>query len=409
MKKIFFITDAADGSYYYRVEVFKRYTKKFKVSSNADYQKGTVKDPFELLNELFASDIVVFLRPTQRDYFLLVPILKYLGVKVAFSSDDHLASLDKKNPAYGIKKNIEIYDLFLKSADFGIASTEILNKEYLKNNKTIYTIPNLIDFEEYESQYRRKNNREISIGLVGSVQTAENTESFIYTLKKIQTLNKRIKLVFFGADKKTEKTLKNIFNANCEFVPFVNMHDYSKSLATLDLDIALMPRKDNYFNRCKSNCKYLEMSALKIATVAQGFKDGQSPYQADIKNGDNGYIAIAEDDWYKAINSILKNQNKLESVKEKASEYVKENFDIAKKINLWDEVFEKESVGLKKKGKFEADFLENLIEGFTNLDSQRVKNMKKEIKFLNSEIDRIRGRLPYRLAAKASSSLKKFR
>jgi len=409
MKKIFFISEAVDGSYYYRVEVFKRYTQKFEVLSNVDYEQNTVKDPFSCLDQIFDSDIVVFLRPIQRDYFLLVPILNHLGIKVGFSSDDHLDSLDKKNPAYGMKKDAKTHDLFLENASFAIASTAILNNEYSKLNKNVYTIPNLIDFGEYSKNYQKGDDKEIRIGLVGSVQWAENVEKFTETLKEIRDLDKRVKLVFFGGGKPAEKLLQPIFRERSEFVSLVKMADYSKKLSSLHLDIALIPRKDNYFNRCKSNCKYLEMSALKIATVAQGFKDGLSPYQADITSGENGFIVVKEEEWLKTVTEMVKNKAKMDEVKEKAFEYVRNGFDVQQNINLWDKVYEKESQSINRKNTAQIEAIVGLLEGFTSSDSQRARNFKKEITYLNSEIDRIRSRLPYRLAAKASSSLKKFR
>ena len=40
----------------------------------------------------------------------------------------------------------------------------------------------------------------------------------------------------------------------------------------------LIPRGENYFNRCKSNIKFLEASMCEIPVIAQSFTTNDSPY-----------------------------------------------------------------------------------------------------------------------------------
>ena len=57
------------------------------------------------------------------------------------------------------------------------------------------------------------------------------------------------------------------------------MIDYFDTLNDLELDIMMIPRKDNYFNKCKSNIKFLEASMCEIPVITNYFKD--SPYEKD--------------------------------------------------------------------------------------------------------------------------------
>lgn len=55
--------------------------------------------------------------------------------------------------------------------------------------------------------------------------------------------------------------------------PWVKNHLYQKTLNECKLDLMIIPRKDNYFNRCKSNVKFLEAAMLEIPVIAQSFDD----------------------------------------------------------------------------------------------------------------------------------------
>lgn len=60
-------------------------------------------------------------------------------------------------------------------------------------------------------------------------------------------------------------------------VPFSNVLNYPRLLWNLAADFIIAPLKENIFNKCKSNLKYLEASAVGSVLVGSVFED--SPYQ----------------------------------------------------------------------------------------------------------------------------------
>lgn len=60
-------------------------------------------------------------------------------------------------------------------------------------------------------------------------------------------------------------------------VPFCNTLNYPKMLWNLAADFIIAPLRENIFNKCKSNLKYLEASAVGSVLVGSAFED--SPYQ----------------------------------------------------------------------------------------------------------------------------------
>jgi glycosyltransferase involved in cell wall biosynthesis len=125
---------------------------------------------------------------------------------------------------------------------------------------------------------------------------------------------------------------------NVEWTPWVQMVDYFDAVNDLKLDIMLIPRKDNYFNRCKSNLKFLEAGMLEIPVVAQSFSDGKSPYDKDI-NGENGLLALTSKDWEKQTMKLIEDKELRRIMGKKAKEYVLKNFNILNKKDNWKQIY----------------------------------------------------------------------
>ena len=92
-----------------------------------------------------------------------------------------------------------------------------------------------------------------------------------------------ITLVFLG---KCPPFLKDIEH-KCLVLPFVSNLDYPRVISAIKPDFLLAPLKENAFNCCKSNLKYLEGCAIGAITIGSMFVN--SPYtcipdQAKITN-----------------------------------------------------------------------------------------------------------------------------
>ena len=70
-----------------------------------------------------------------------------------------------------------------------------------------------------------------------------------------------------------------------------------------EIDIIAVPLKDNIYNRAKSDIKLIESGSAGKPGV---FADVR-PYSDSVKNGENGYLAKNDGEWFKNL-SILMNQ-----------------------------------------------------------------------------------------------------
>ena len=343
---VYFINAGYEGCYYVR-SFLPMYVNGWSGDRLSIYEPQ--KDGFTIGHEMLNHEYLVFQRPMDTPRLEAAKLLKQRGHKIIFDNDDTY-KISPMGKFYERKKLKEIQrnlDEFIRLADLVTTTTEYLANEYRKLNKNVVVLPNCVDPDDWDTPLRNETDK-IRIGVVGSTTTTGDQK----VLKPIlDWLNKRddVQIVLFGLppiDKGT-KLLRKLYKEeiyfwdkyNIEWQPFVPMSEYFETLNELRLDIMLIPRQDNYFNRCKSNIKFLEASMLEIPVIAQGFKDGNSPYQKDIVNGENGLIAITKNDWKKHIKYLIKNKQQRLIIGKNAYHYTLKNYNIHTKGHLWREAY----------------------------------------------------------------------
>ena len=105
----------------------------------------------------------------------------------------------------------------------------------------------------------------------------------------------------------------NVYDA--QFVPYQKYEDELKTA-----DIALLPLKDNKFNRAKSDLKFIECANSGAVVLA-------SPvvYADVVKDGENGFIFNDLKDFSDKLKVLIDNQDRRRKISKNAYEYVKHN------------------------------------------------------------------------------------
>lgn len=311
----------------------------------SDFMRLDAKvDGERMMRDALASDVIVFQRPSTKSAVDLAKSLKKKGKKIIFENDDSysaipLERLDNQKQI-DIANEINGYiNEFATMADGCIASTEVLGEEYRKLNPNTVVLKNTIDpLDEYTC--KKNTTEKFRIGFIGSVTS---NDDYIHIKDQIKALDdsNEYTIVLMGVkfadgttmpsmqpDLEFWQTLKNV-----EWHPVVHVTQYMYKLSTLALDVAIIPRMEHYFNQCKSNLKFLEMSLLRIPVIAQGFSDGTSPYQGV----DEPYMTVIVDNstWLDTINTVKLNYDKYKELANKAHDYVLENYNITSYHKEW--------------------------------------------------------------------------
>lgn len=311
------------------------------------------KNPQQIMAGIQATDIVVHHRPIEKVASDFWKGLKQSGKKVVFDNDDTYV------PDSGVPTKmlgdwtdsmlVEFQDTlkyFLGEADLVTCTTEFLAKEYRQYTDKVVVLPNCVDPMDWPEPLRHDNDV-VRIGLFGSAVANQDYEQVLPVLKELKDRDD-VQIVMFGhPNHDVEDNNKRFYDddfkvlsqLNPEWHYYVPFSQYFDKLNSLRLDMALIPRHDSYFNRAKSNLKFLEASMLEIPVIAQGFEDGLSPYQVNPEDKNNLLLAFTEEDWRTHINTLIADKKLRREIGKKAREYVEDRYSIQNNISKWEDAY----------------------------------------------------------------------
>lgn len=307
--------------------------------------------PEEMLQGAMQADVVVFHRPDDAKKVQAAKLLQQAGKKVVFDNDDtykpntgvptNMQSLNGEELLKEINKNL---DEFITIADLVTTTTDFLADEYRQLNDNVIVLPNMVDPDDWEDPEENETDK-VRVGLVGSVLSNDDYLDIVPLLNELNE-RKDVQLVIFGLPAQTYKKASEIYAKELEFwhgydiewQPFVEHAEYNDTLTELRLDIMLIPRHESYFNKCKSNVKFLEAAMCKVPVIATSFADGKSPYDKDL-NGENGILIKDKADWVKETMALIADKPRRKKMGQNAYDYVMEHYNIHTKSYLWEEAY----------------------------------------------------------------------
>ena len=315
---------------------------------------GKRDDTKKITEEMMSSDVVVLHRPETPEYHKLAILAKQNGAKLVMDNDDTfliddnhpLANITPEAQTLMLKERQESIETFLEHCDLVTTTTETLAEEYRKINKNVVILPNCVNPDDWEEPVYNETNK-VRIGMVNS---AAFEYDFLHIRPLIKKLAKRndVEFVLFGLGdarhRAENKNINKLFKAEYKFwdsvakehQPWVHIGDYMETLNNLRLDIMLIPRKDNYFNRCKSNVKFLESAMCGVPVIAQSFPDG--PYEEITP--DIGRL-VKGDDWESTIEELINDKKLRRELGKNARDYVIKHYDISIHAHKWAEAYNK--------------------------------------------------------------------
>lgn len=338
--KVAAIPGKYDGCYYIR-----NYLPGVELGWDLPKQVGQGMDNMHAFRLAMAADVVLFQRPSEVEKVEAIRLLKLKGKKIIFDNDDTylpgdgipFEKLTEKGREIAEVMNTNLYEA-IKLSDAVTCTTEYLAEEYRKLHDNVHVIPNAISEIEMETRIPNDTGKK-RIGLVGSVLS---NEDYLHVKDAIRRLaDDGHQFVIFGI-KYTDGTHNRAYDEDVKFWDsidpewwsYVPMPEYYHTLNRMKLDVLMIPRQDSYFNRCKSNLKFLEASLMGIPVVAQAFDDEKSPYQVNPQDREHMLLATDSDDWYNKVTEALKDP----SFAAGAQDYVLENYNIRKVAKKWQQL-----------------------------------------------------------------------
>ena len=179
----------------------------------------------------------------------------------------------------------------------------------------------------------------IKIGYFGTLTHDNDLElihNVILRLKDIFS-KKGVKIIFeiAGASINETSDWYNVKKIPYYPMPMKTFYDWLGKNS--DWDIGIIPLVNNEFNKCKSELKYIEFSALGIPVVASDV----NVYNESIEDGVTGFLANDEDEWVSKLSLLIEDGSLRNGIVNNAREDILENYNLKSRVNQWDNIFKR--------------------------------------------------------------------
>lgn len=209
--------------------------------------------------------------------------------KIVVEYDDYLLNVPLKNgnrnhfPQHIIKNLRRV----MECADWVVVSTAPLADAYSRFHSDIRIAQNRLAEKQWGHLLSQRGmGKKIRVGWAGGGTHAGDLEILLPLIKAMED---KVEWVFMGMKPR---------GVQCEFHPGVPFNMYPEKLASLNLDLALVPLTINHFNECKSNLRLLEIGTCGVPIIATDI----APYRCGLP------VTLVENrfkDWMAAINAHL--------------------------------------------------------------------------------------------------------
>lgn len=259
--------------------------------------------------------------------------------------DDDIFNVDAWNPGVAGVTLGQTYQFCAKEqmdgSDGVLVSTRPLADAIAKQttNQNIIVCPNGLEPEwkgfKNTPTFKSSKGKTIRIGWQGANAHNENLRVAKEAIFAILHQYPHVEFFFFGPTlpdwiEKSEHPRIKFLKA------FLNVDEYQAKLASLGFDIGIAPLQDTFFNRGKSNLRWMEYSALKIPTVVSRV----AAYEC-VRHDVDGLVVNGEDEWVTALSSLIQSETKRKAIGEQAYERVWRDFHIGKAADVYEHIYRK--------------------------------------------------------------------
>lgn len=211
------------------------------------------------------------------------------GAMVALEFDDYVPNIPVQSVYRKLVPQSVIKQMrrTMEQVDWLVVSTSALADEYAGYHSDIRIAQNGLHLPWWQGlQGERRAGKKLRVGWAGGVS---HTGDLAEIRALVKDMEDEVEWVFMGMQPK---------DVRCEFHPGVPIEQYPKKLASLNLDLALVPLEINQFNRCKSNLRLLELGACGVPVICTDIE----PYRCNLPVA---CVRNRYQDWAEAVRSHL--------------------------------------------------------------------------------------------------------
>lgn len=251
------------------------------------------------------------------------------GIAVSIDSDDALWAIDKDNQAWrawnGAQNHWRYMDDATAWADLSTVTTAHLGTRYGKHGR-VEVIPNFVPGEVFDYESPGRFDERVSIGWTGFTRTHPGDLTVVGdAMQRVLAETEAVARVIGDA----EGAMRDWGIHSIESIPpLVLGPDYFQGISLLD--IGVVPLRDSTFNRCKSNLKALEMSAMGLPVVCT-----PTPANRLLAKDVPLLLADTPDEWHEHLTRLVNDPEEREWRGRAAQDAVRAGWTIEANAERW--------------------------------------------------------------------------
>lgn len=182
-------------------------------------------------------------------------------------------------------------------------------------------LPKWLTREEYKQSLDRAEKRKHGTVRIayfsGSITHSDDFQMILPAIVKILKENPKVELHIVG-ELELPKELQK-YKSQVVAAPFMEWEKLPDLIASVDINLA--PVTESVFNEAKSENKWVEAALVKVPTIASNL----GAFKHMMKHGETGLLCDTVEDWYQALNLLVKNQDERKRLAEAAYQFAKKN------------------------------------------------------------------------------------
>lgn len=277
---------------------------------------------------------IIFLNYINNDWAFAAmgAMARHYGRKIVMDFDDALWNIKEDNTAYSVFKKgseaIKNITAIAREVDHITTTNNYLKNIVIKNTDKSHTqitaIDNYIDLSKYSHISPFKDTHQVTITHFGSTSHFNDIAHPAFTRALDRLMSEYPNIVFhtvgsFFSEFKMKYGQR--YEQSFGDVDIYKWISKKYSIIMDNTDIVVAPLVPDVYNQAKSGTKFLETSSCKKPGVYQNLHQ----YQKYITDGVNGHLASNEQDWYKALKTLIDDKEHRRQIGENAYKTVLDN------------------------------------------------------------------------------------
>lgn len=256
-------------------------------------------------------------------------IAKVLRKKYIFDFDDAIwiPNYSETNARFQRLKAYWKVPFVIRWAGQVTAGNRFLASYASKFNKNVIVLPTTIDTENHHNLLSNPQQTPIRIGWTGTHTTMHYLDELLPVLIRLNQKHKYLFRVI--SNQAPDWNLPNL-----EYVQWRKESEIEDLAA---IQIGVMPLKEDRWSAAKCGFKGLQYMACAIPTVL-------SPIGVNltiVKDGENGFFAKSENDWYDILSTLLTDESKRIAIAENGRKRIVEAYSVSSQIETYRNLFPK--------------------------------------------------------------------